>query len=676
LTLIQQLPATPLNNYVFKNTGDINFKNVTADWGLFRKSVSNGAAYADLDNDGDYDMVINNLNDQATVLRNNQNVLQKNNYIRIRLNGQNKNTAGIGAKIKVVTDSFEIFQEAYFTRGYASSVEPVLNIGVGSAQIVKELEVIWPDGSASELTSIAANQTIVIDQREAKQATPTLAKVSANLLLQEATNQSGLDFVHKENNFVDFKTQRLLFYQLSRLGGKFASGDVNKDGNSDVFFGGASGQSGELFLGKDDGTFLKSENQPWKKDAVHEDMDCIFFDADGDNDEDLYVVSGGSEFSSAGGIYQDRLYLNDGDGLFAQAVNALPSETSSGSVVAAADYDKDGDADLFVGGRLVPGSYGIIPRSFILRNDTKGSQVKFTDVSDQLSEELANPGMVTCAIWTDYNNDSWPDLMIAGEWMPIRIFVNQKGELKPASGIKGLDESNGWWCSLHQADVDSDGDMDYLLGNAGTNLQFRATREEPVQLVVRDFNKDGVVDPLLLHYIQGRSYPLASRDELLDQIAPLRKKFIKYEAYADATLSDITSAEEIKKAHTFNAYTTRSSWLENVEGKNFLLKTLPRLAQLSNVNGFLVDDLDGDGKNEILAAGNFYPYKAQLGRSDASTGLVMKFERGQITQNSSVLSNMWLTGDIRDIELLRFKSGIKRVVVSRNNDRAGVYEYK
>jgi hypothetical protein len=674
LSVIQQLPVTRLNNYIFKNSSGINFNNVTEEWGLTRKSVSNGAAYADLDNDGDYDIVINNLNDQATLLRNNQNEIQKNHYLKIGLNGKNRNTAGIGAKVIVVIDSAEIFQEAYFTRGYASSVEPVLTIGIGKSETIKAVKIYWPDGSLSDLKNIAPDQTLVIDQREAqKSLSGYLTKTSADPLLQDVTDRSGLDFIHKENNFIDFKVQRLLFYQLSRLGGKLATADVNNDGNDDVFFGGASGQPGELFLGEDNGTFHKSQSQPWQSDAAHEDTDCIFFDADSDGDQDLYVVSGGSELASGDAIYQDRLYLNNGKGLFSRSTEGVPSETSSGSCVTAADYDKDGDIDLFVGGRLVPGSYGIIPRSFVLRNDTRGAQIKFTDITLQLNGELANPGMVTSALWTDYNNDSWPDLFLTGEWMPIRIFKNQNSKLIEVTGIKNLEKSNGWWCSIHHADIDGDGDTDYFFGNAGTNLQFQASSTEPVQLFARDFNNDGVLDPLLFHYIQGRSYPLASRDELLDQIGSLRKKFIKYEDYSNATLSDIAPQEEIDKAYSFNTYTTQSVWLENVEGTDFMIKPLSPLAQLSSVNGFLVDDFNGDGEKELLVAGNFYPYKAQLGRSDASTGLVMNFDNGKIRHDKSVLSNVWLTGDIRDVAILKFKSGTKRVIVSRNNDRAGVY---
>ncbi len=670
LKLIQQLPSTRIANYIFKNQDGLRFSNATKNWGLDAPSVSNGAVYADLDNDGDYDLITNNLNEQAFLYRNNQELIQKNHYIKIKLVGDQLNTAGLGAMVWISTSNDTIFQEAYFTRGYQSSVEPVMTTGVGSASILGEIKVIWPDGRQSIRTQIAPDQVITISQSESIKS-EALPPVPNPTLIRDVTASSGLDFIHRENKFIDFKVQRLLYYQVSRLGGKLAKGDVNNDGNDDVFFGGAIGQPGMLYLGRDNGSFLKSQSQPWAMDSIFEDTDALFFDADSDGDADLYVVSGGSEFIPSAPLYQDRLYINDGNGSFTKISDALPLESASGSIVTAADYDKDGDLDLFVGGRIVPGSYGFIPRSYFFQNNSVKGKVKFTDVTLQ-QEALSNLGMVTCAVWTDYNGDSWPDLIVAGEWMPVKVFENQKGKMIERTDLTSLEKSEGWWCSILPADIDNDGDTDYFLGNAGTNMQFKASPEEPVQLYAWDFNQDGTLDPIVTYFIQGKSYPLATRDELLDQVSSFRKRFIKYEDYASATIDDLGDEDQIEQSYKFSAYVLQSCWMENIGGKDFKLHPLPDLAQVSPINAFVLDDFTGVGKKQIIAAGNFYPFKPQLGRSDASKGLLLEYKNG-ISVANGVLSDVWLEGDIRDMELLNFKSGIRRILVSRNNDKASVY---
>jgi hypothetical protein len=674
LALIQQLPSTRVSNYVFKNLGGIEFENRTESWGLAKASVSNGAAYADLDNDGDYDLVLNNLNDDISVYQNNADKIQHNNYLKLKLNGNSPNTGGLGAKVFITTDSSEIFQEAYYTRGYASSVEPVMTIGLGKATSIKQIRVVWPDGTESVSTDQAVNQRLTISQQNAPSATSSKKASPNKNLLQEVTSQSGLDFVHRENRFIDFKMQRLLYYQLSRLGGDVSTGDVNKDGNDDLFFGGATGQAGVLFLGKDDGTLVRSGSQPWAQDEASEDMHSIFFDADGDGDVDLYVVSGGSEFTAGAPLYQDRLYVNDGHGNFEKDSQAIPVATTSGSYVAAADYDKDGDIDLFVGGRHTPANYAVIPRSYLLQNNSTGESIEFVDATKDVNIDLGSVGMVTAACWTDFNNDSWMDLIVVGEWMPVRIFQNDHGKLTERTDFPVLQKSHGWYSDIFQADIDDDGDMDYFLGNAGTNLQFKATEDKPVQLHVADFNEDGTLDPIVSYYIKGESYPLASRDELLEQVNSLRKKFIKYEDYSAATIHDIGSKEQLDKAYKFSAYNLESYWLENIDGKDFKRRSLPPLAQISCINGFLFDDFDGNGKNELLLAGNFYPFKPQLGKSDASSGLLLSYESGEMKVTQGTLSNVWLTGDIRDVVMARTNGGKKKVIVSRNNDKASAYE--
>jgi hypothetical protein len=675
LKLIQQLPSTSISNYLFSNTNGFQFQNVAESWGLSQKVVSNGSVYADLDNDGDYDLITNNLNDKASVFRNNQDAIQKNNFIKIKLVGSLKNTQALGAKVWIKTKEKSLFQEAYFARGYLSNVEPVLTIGLGKVDLIDEIKVQWNDKTESLLKGVKPNRIITIEQVQGKSKRSTTPSPN-QILLADVTQESLLKFKHEENRFIDFKGQKLLMQQLSRLGGQLSKADVDKDGNDDVFFGGASEQSGRLYFGMDKGSFRPAANQPWKLDSICEDTGSVFFDADNDGDKDLYVVSGGSEFKSNSQHYQDRLYINDGQGGFvAGATDALPQETTSGSCVASADYDKDGDLDLFVGGRHVPNNYGLIPRSYILENNTEGTSIKFSDHTSQVNKSLVSIGMVTGALWTDYNGDSWPDLVVVGEWMPIRIFENNNGKLEEKE-FDALNKSNGWWCSISQEDVDDDGDNDLLVGNAGNNLQFHPTKEKPIQLFSGDFNNDSMMDPILCHYIQGESYPFASRDELLDQVNTLRKKFIKYEDYADARIDDIIGTDQLKKAYKFYAYTLESVWLENMDGADFQLHVLPPLAQLSAVNDFVFHDFDLDGKKDLLAAGNFFPYKPQLGRNDASTGTLLRYSSHQLVTVNGFESKFWLTGDIRDIALVKFNSGVRRIIASRNNDSVSVYSVK
>jgi hypothetical protein len=397
----------------------------------------------------------------------------------------------------------------------------------------------------------------------------------------------------------------------------------------------------------------------------------MFFDADGDNDPDLYVVSGGNEFPLGSSQFQDRLYLNDGTGKFNNRTNILPEETTSGSCVVSSDIDKDGDLDLFVGGRHQGSQYPYTPRSFILRNTQDGGNTKFIDATPEVSSTLENIGMVTDAVWTDYNGDSWPDLILVGEWMGIKVFQNKAGKLVEQE-FASLEKSDGWWTSIKQMDVDSDGDMDYLLGNAGLNFQLRASEAQPIELFASDFDNDGKVDPILCHYIQGISYPMHSRDELLAQLKPLRRAFNTYASYADVTINEVIGGPLISKTFQLKSYIMESCWLENKNGE-LKLHTLPDLAQFSTVNSFIDYDFDGDGLKEIIAAGNFYPYKPQIGRMDASMGTLLQFSNNAFTANQNVLSPFWLSGDIRDMALLSFNNNKKMIIVSRNNEPAGVF---
>ena len=673
LRLIEEIPTTQLENYIYKNQGGLRFTNVIRDWGLQEKTISNGAAYADFDNDGDHDLITNNLNQTVSLYKNNQNELDKNNFIKIKLTGSTLNSQGIGAKVWIETEDKSIFHEVYNTRGYLSSSDFLLTIGIGNSAQIKSLKVAWPGNRESIVTNINVNRVVEIsyEQSESGEMPSTIPNET---LLTDVTSASGIEFRHTEDDFDDFGKNKLLHYKLSKLGGMLATADVNADGNDDVFFGGASGQSAELYLGTDNATFVKSKNQPWEKDKSMEDMKPLFFDADRDGDLDLYIVSGGTNFETGSAQYQDRLYLNNGVGQFHDMTKQLPKETIRGSCVISGDFDKDGDLDLFVGGRHMGSMYPYIPKSLILRNDSEGDKIKFTNATMEISTSLEAVGMVTDAQWTDYNGDDWLDLIVVGEWLEVKVFKNENGKLVEQV-IKSLEKSNGWWTAIEQMDVDEDGDMDYLLGNAGTNFQMNPSGAEPIELYAHDFNNDGIIDPILCYYIQGKSYPFHSRDELLSQLKPLQKKFGSFASYADATINDIIDPGLIGKTFQLKAYILESCWLENIDG-DLRLHKMPDLVQFSPINAFIHNDLDGDGKVEIITAGNFHPYKPQIGLIDASMGTVLQYSDKKISLKDGVLSSLWLNGDIRDMALLSFSNGENKVVVSRNNDTPGVYTIK
>lgn len=675
LEQIQKMSSTKVHNYIYHNIDGLHFADVSVDWGLERKTISNAAAYADLDNDGDYDLVVNNLNEEANVLQNHQNEIQKNNYIKLKLVGEKPNIQALGAKVYVKLKDEKLFQEVYYTRGYQSSVEPLLTMGVGKNTVADEVKIYWPDSRVSVLTNVKVNQLVTAHQQQAT-AREKLQPTILQPLISDETSTAGIQYRHSENPFIDFKVQRLVPYQLSRLGGKCSVADVNHDKNDDVFFEGAHGFGGRLYIGHDDGSFTESRVAAWEADKYCEDLGSVFFDADGDGHADLYVVSGGNEFFPGDTLYQDRLYIGDGKGGFKKVKHALPAETASGGTVAAADFDHDGDEDLFVGGRLLPDQYPASPQSMVLRNDSHNGQIKFADVTAELNTSLQKAGMITDARWADVNGDTWMDLIVAGEWMPVRVFVNEKGKrLKEVTTEVGLANTHGWWNTLYAADVDHDGDLDLLAGNAGINLSLHASEKEPVELFAADVNKDGKIDPIITSYIQGKRYPLPSRDELLDQVTPLRKKFIRYADYANASIENILDEEMLKSAAVYRATTFESVWLENDGQGKFQMKPLPAIAQVSAVQTFTSYDFDGDGTEEILAAGNFYPYRVQLGRCDASYGAILQFKNGRV-QVYKPEQPLWLSGDIRAAAIAKSLRAPAKLIVSRNNDVAGVFGLK
>jgi enediyne biosynthesis protein E4 len=672
MKLIETMSSTKLPDYAFRNRGDLTFSNESAAWGLDTPSFSNGAAYGDLNGDGAIDLVVNNVNDEAFVYRNNARTLGTNRYLQVRLEGEGErqNRFAIGAKVTLRKGTQLFFQEQQPTRGFQSSVDYVLTFGVGQLDTLESVTVEWPDGRLTTLKNVAANQRITVRQAGAVSAPSPSPSPSPLSLLSEVTNQTALPFVHHENDFVDFDRERLMPKMLSTEGPYMAVADVNGDGLEDAFIGGAKEQAGQLLIQQRDGRFLSTSAPLFEQDAISEDLGAVFFDADGDGDRDLYVVSGGSEFSDGAPALQDRLYLNDGRGNFRKTVAQLPTENVSGSRVVAADYDGDGDIDLFVGGRVVPWRYGLDPTSSILKNDGHGS---FTDVTAQAAPELAHVGMVTDAVWLDVDGDRRLDLVVVGEWMPITIFRNTgRGKLERLN-VRGLEKSEGWWNRIVARDFTGDGRVDFIVGNLGLNSRFRASKSEPATMYVKDFDGNGFVEQILSYYNNGVSYPIPLRDDLIKTLPYLKARYLNYKNYARQTVADIFSPKELQDAVLKTTHTFATTLVRNNGDGSFTLVPLPLEAQVAPVYGIFADDFDGDGKADLLLAGNFDGVKPEVGRLSAGYGLVLRGDgTGKFTPMRAAESGFFVPGQARDIQRIETRRG-GLYVVTRNNDRPLVF---
>jgi hypothetical protein len=647
LALLAKMPVTALSNYCFMNNKDLTFKNVSHEWGFVEKCVTGGATYVDLDNDGDQDVVTNNMNEPSGVYRNNSSLLPRNHYVKIRFIDAVGNTSGVGAKVTVINSDQKQMQELYPTRGYQSSVAHELIFGVGENTMVDEIVVAYLGQEYVRLLNVKADTMITISLGKARPGSDMNRPKQNEVLFHEVSVGHSLAFKHEENTFIDYKYQYLLPYQLSSSGPCVAKGDVNKDGFDDVYIGGARGQSGKLLLSTEKGEFVSPAREPWYEDRESEDTDAIFFDADGDNDLDLYVVSGGVEFMQDDNVFlRDRLYINKGSGDFERSIDVIPSEKSNGSFVIAADYDNDGDLDLFIGGKSLPGYFPLPAYSFLLRNDSNNGRVKFSDVTPEF---LRKRFMFSSGVWSDYDNDGWKDLVLVGEFAPICLIKNVRGVIDEAN-CKELESSRGVWSRIVSVDIDHDGDEDFIAGNIGLNTQWKASTTEPMTIHYHDFNLDGQIDPILSYSIQKKSCVYASRDELLEQLPHLRKKFLSYQQYADAQLSDILDTEQMKQAKTISAQRLQTSIVRNLGGGKFAISCLPMEVQFSKVNGIIADDFTNDGITDILLAGNFFPYRVQWGRSDAASGvLLVGGKSGDFSPRLYNETGFMADGDVRSL---------------------------
>ncbi len=660
LEMVRQMPSTPIPNYIYRNESGIVFADKTEAWGLGEASLSNGAAYADLDDDGDLDLVVNNINAEAFVYRNDADRLAAGHYLKVCLEGPAGNRFGIGAVVEATGGGRRFYREMNPVRGYLSSVEPALFFGLGDLEQV-DLEALWPDGARQRMQGVSANQTVTLHRRDADfgEADEREAPQAPQFFVEQA-DARGLRFVHEENPFVDFERERLLPHMLSRQGPALAAGDANGDGLEDVFVGGARGQAGALFLQRPDGSFRLGPGAAFESHSGYEDTDALFLDADGDGDQDLYVVSGGSFEAEDMSVYQDRLYVNGGAGAYAHAAQALPALHSSGGAVAARDFDGDGDMDLFVGGRALPGRYPLAPRSYALEN-TGGT---FADVTP---EALRAPGMVADALWADMDGDGRAELVIAGEWTPIRMFRYAGGWSEIPASETGFAGTAGWWNALAARDLDGDGDLDLIAGNRGLNAQMQASRDKPAAVYSADFGGDGRPEFVMGYYLGDRRYPVPWRDELLEAIPSLARQFPDYASYARATLDDVFSeaAPEIRLA----AVRFETSVFENIGGGRFEVRELPVEAQFAPARAIVFEDADGDGRTDMLLAGNAFEARAQWGRYNGGRGLLL-LNRGEMAWESvpASRSGFSVPGVVRG--MVRVETAAGPLMVVAQNDAA------
>lgn len=688
--ILKQIPEVKLHNYIYRNNADLTFSDQSAAWGFSVPTFSNGAAYADFDNDGDLDLVINNINDEALLYRNNDREVNKENshYLDIKLHGDSMNINGLGTWIEIYYSSGkkQVWENSPY-RGYLSTSEEKAHFGLGRVTKVDSALIKWPNGLMERLIDLPTDQLLKVTIENGRipynWSNPQQAGKS---LLKEVTGAVNVNFIHPETDFVDFNIQKLLPHKFSEYGPALAAGDLDGNGLDDLISGGSSQNSMQLFLQMKDGTFVQKPLQSGANlvSKTWDDMGILLFDADGDGDLDLLICSGGYENESNSSAYRDHFYVNDGKGNFTENIGAIPVNMVSKGCVRAADFDQNGDLDLFISGRVDPGNYPKPVSSFIYRNDSKNGEIKFTDITNEVAPGLSKIGLVCDALFTDFNNDGWMDLVLAGEWMPLTFFANEKGVYRNVTPQTGTENQLGWWNSITAGDFDNDGDIDYIAGNLGLNSYYRASPQYPVSIYAKDFDNNGSYDAFTSSYLKNSQFdtirsdfPAFGRDDVVKQMIGLRSKFQNYKSYAVATIDQLFTQKQLEGALKLKANNFSSSFFRNDGNGHFTSFALPAQAQFSAMNGMVTDDFDGDGNLDVLINGNDFCTDVLVGRYDASNGLMLKGDgHGRFTPQSILESGLFIPGNGKAMVKLRGSNGKYLVAATQNRGPLKIFELR